>query len=140
LSVYADASFLVSLFASDAHTHKAEAFASAGHAITYSTWTRAEFYAAIGTRLRQAKPGQRATLLAAEDVFERWSGRAAPAIGASGDDIAHAERLVRSRALKLRAPDALHLAVVLRAATELVTFDQGMASAATALGVVVHAP
>ena len=51
------------------------------------------------------------------------------------DDLSRAEQLVRRRELKLRAPDALHLAVALRHRLELVTFDDRMAVAAVALGI-----
>ncbi|MDO9588458.1 MAG: PIN domain-containing protein, partial [Brevundimonas sp.] len=50
-------------------------------------------------------------------------------------DIRAAERLVRAFELKLRAPDAIHLAVCLRHDFRLATLDKKLAFAARAFGV-----
>jgi len=51
-------------------------------------------------------------------------------------DIVAATRMVRQRQLGLRAPDALHIAIAVRESAQILTFDAGMARAATQLGLV----
>lgn len=58
-------------------------------------------------------------------------------VDVKSDDFADATRLVDSGARGLRASDALHLAVVLRAGFSLATFDRDLATAAQAEGVAV---
>ncbi len=48
-------------------------------------------------------------------------------------DIRDADRLIRRLDLKLRAPDAIHLAVAARLEATLLTFDAGLADAARVL-------
>ena len=55
-------------------------------------------------------------------------------------DVRHAGALVRRFDLKLRAPDALHLAACERLAMTLVTLDRGLAASAAALTVPVIVP
>lgn len=56
----------------------------------------------------------------------------------SSSDIDAARDLVRHIELKLRAPDAIHLATAQRLGATLATFDVTLASAARALGVEVE--
>ena len=56
------------------------------------------------------------------------------------EDVRSAERLVRAFELKLRAPDAIHLAVCLRHNYRLATLDNNLAFAARALGVICINP
>ena len=137
MSVYADTSFLVSLLTQDIHTERARAIVSRGLTFRYSVWCRAEFCGAIHARARAMKAADAAIFLAAIDILDAWAERAGPVTPMHVDDFSRAEQLTRRRELKLRAPDALHLAVALRHRLELVTFDDGMASAAVALGMTV---
>jgi predicted nucleic acid-binding protein len=55
-------------------------------------------------------------------------------------DVAVATAFLRRLDLTLRAPDAIHIAIAQRVDATLVTFDQGMATAALALGRAVVTP
>lgn len=67
--------------------------------------------------------------------FERWSDIVARPLPILTTDIAAATALVRRFELKLRLPDATHLAVCQRRGLTLATLDDQLANAARALGV-----
>lgn len=68
-------------------------------------------------------------------AFDRFKADFPDKATLSPNDISTAERLVRAFELKLRAPDAIHLAVCLRHNYQLATLDTNLALAARALGV-----
>jgi predicted nucleic acid-binding protein len=72
--------------------------------------------------------------------FDAWRIGSTSEIVIQTVDIRLSGVLARRFALGLRAPDALHAAVCLRAGLTLVTLDQKLADAARALGVRVEIP
>ena len=79
----------------------------------------------------------------AEQLFldiDRWVEATALLVDIRSSDFARATDLVRDLGLKLRAPDALHLAIAERLDARLVTLDRNLAAAARAVGASVHNP
>lgn len=79
----------------------------------------------------------------AERLFldiDRWVGDVASLVDIQSSDFARATDLVRELDLKLRAPDALHLAIAERLDARLITLDRNLAAAAHAVGANVHNP
>jgi len=96
-------------------------------------WTHAEFASAAGIK-RRAK-GQSAQAVArARRAFESAVAMA-HSLAVADDDFLYAAELCRSTSVKLRAGDALHLAVALRHnCGALASLDRDMTDAARHLG------
>jgi uncharacterized protein len=77
---------------------------------------------------------------AALDEFDAWRFSVTETINIGEADFRAAHLLVRRFETKLRAPDALHLAVARRLDATLVTRDQILRDAAMLVGVGVDAP
>ncbi|MGI9170799.1 MAG: type II toxin-antitoxin system VapC family toxin, partial [Caulobacteraceae bacterium] len=71
------------------------------------------------------------------EEFDIWLARDASLIQQNEADTQAANDFVRRFQLKLRAPDALHLAICQRREARLVTFDRRLATAAEALEIAV---
>ena len=69
------------------------------------------------------------------DQLDAWVGAFAERIATQAADVRSANELVRHLHLKLRGPDAIHLAATARLGARLITLDRRMADAARALGV-----
>lgn len=67
--------------------------------------------------------------------LDDWVEAACDPIPLEAEDIRDATELVRNFTLKLRAPDALHLAICRRIDARLVTLDINLANAARVVGV-----
>lgn len=72
--------------------------------------------------------------------FDAWLEAAASIVEIENLDIRNAATLVRRFELKLRTPDALHLAVCLRTRARMVTGDGMLSAAAVAIGAEVIKP
>ncbi len=72
--------------------------------------------------------------------FDTWLARMADRVEISPADVAVATAFLRRLDLTLRTPDAIHIAIAQRMNATLVTFDQGMAESARALGMAVATP
>ena len=70
--------------------------------------------------------------------FEIWRAATSSSVDVHAADVRLAYTYVRRFDLMLRAPDALHLAVVRRIDATLVTLDQRLARAAQELGITVE--
>jgi len=134
LTVYLDASALVSLFVQDEFSERARTFVSAGSdAAVLSDWTIAEAVSAISRGVR--------TRVLAWDAAQRalagidgWAATAVERIEVAPADIRAAERLLRPLDTTLRTPDALHIVIARRLGLPLLTFDVAMARDARKLG------
>ena len=135
MSVYLDASVLVSLFIRDEMTEQARsALRTHDGRVTVSDWTLAEAASAISravrTRVLDRDAGRRA--MAAIDL---WISRAAHRIEVLPADIREAELVIRSFETALKTPDALHIVVARRSDLALLSFDSALNREAAALGV-----
>ena len=135
MSVYLDASALVSLFVYDAHSLRAEAVVkSFANDLAVSDFAVAEYSAALTRRVRTGALRE-SDCDALFDQVDAW--QEPRRLQTEAGDVVKATALVRQRALGLRAPDALHLAIALREGAQLLTFDARMARGAAAVGIPV---
>jgi predicted nucleic acid-binding protein len=139
VSLYFDASVLVTLFVIDPSSAGAESFLSAHPEIVIvSDFGVAEFSSAVARRVRTRdltpEDGQRAF-----SNFDTWVARSAYQEITTAD-IDAANRVLRRLDVNLRTPDAIHIAIAQRLEATLVTFDRSMAASAHALGIAVATP
>jgi predicted nucleic acid-binding protein len=137
MSVYFDASVIVSMFVKDAFTERAEAFLSSSQPRpVLSDLAATEFASALSLRMRigtLTADEARAAFLA----FDGWMLEETERVECTTFDIRRAEISIRRLDLPLRAPDAIHLAIVQRQGAELATFDRQMTECARTLGLTV---
>ncbi len=123
------------LFVNDPFAVRAEGFFAANRdALIVSDFTSAEFASAVGIRVRTGSVSM-AEAQKAFSTFDEWAVRHATAVEIRSADIGIAQTILRQLELKLRAPDAIHLAIARRLGAEIATFDKPMAKAAQALGI-----
>jgi predicted nucleic acid-binding protein len=135
VSVYLDASILVSLFIIDSQTVRADRFLrSSPGAIVVSDFAAAEFAAVVGrkTRTGDLDTDEREALFTDFDI---WTRQTARVVETTANDIATAISFLRRRDVALRAPDAINIALSQRLGAALATFDQRMARDAEIVGV-----
>lgn len=101
-----------------------------------SDFAAAEFSSVIAKRVRTR-------LLTADEArgafvaFDTRTARASRRAATTTAEVEMAEAFVRRLELPLRAPDALNIAIAMREAAAVATFDVQMASAARAVGAAV---
>ena len=139
MSLYLDASVLVTLFVIDPLSARAEAFWSAHPEIVIvSDFAVAESSSAVGRRVRTRDLTREDGQLAFSNL-DTWVARSAYREEVTTADIDAATRIVRRLDVNLRTPDAIHIAIARRLEATLVTFDRSMAAGARALGTTVAA-
>ena len=133
---YLDASVIVALFIEESLTKRARS-AIVNQRLIVSDFAVTELSSAVARRVRMGEitAGDAATLFGNVDA---WVGRGAVMERLEPTDLAYATLLVRRLELGLRAPDAVHLAIVTRLNATLVTLDAKLAGAAAALGMAVE--
>jgi predicted nucleic acid-binding protein len=137
LTVYLDASVLFSVFHEDVHSERVTAWLAGLDDFAFSRWTVAEVSSALGVQIR-ARRLTADDRLELERELDRWlAGR--PVCVLLDADVLQARQLVRDD-MRLRTPDALHVAVALRNGYQLATLDVDMAAAARSLGIEVVVP
>jgi uncharacterized protein len=140
VALYLDANIVIATLVSEAKSAAVFEFLSrADEALLLSEYTVAEVASGLSRMVRT----QVLSLASARDAlfdFDSWRGAATETTGIDEFDIIQAGELVRRFELKLRTPDALHLAICLRIDAKLVTHDGGLAEAARARGAVVVKP
>jgi predicted nucleic acid-binding protein len=138
LTAYVEASVAVSLFISDVHSHRADAWlARQGDPLLLSAWTITEFSSALALRRRSGTLVMQDSL-AAESAFDGWvSSDQVRQLEIGSADFAAARQLMRYDMIRLRAPDALHLAIALRLGAAMATLDDDLQEAAKAVGLPV---
>ena len=140
MALYLDASVIVATLVSEATSEVTRQFLfQATEPLLVSSYTDAEVASALSRLVRTKK----LTLDAARRTlthFDDWRLAETMMIEVDDFDIVLAGDLVRQFELKLRTPDALHLAICLRIGAQLVTHDDGLAKAAIARGAMVIRP
>ncbi len=125
---------LVSLFAGDSFSLRAETFTSQiSLKFIVSDFACAEFASVISRPVRTRE----LTRAEAKAIFRRfyaWKETRVQHIEIKTADVAAAEAFLRQLNLTLLAPDALHIAMAKRAGAVLATFDTKMAASAESLG------
>jgi predicted nucleic acid-binding protein len=138
LITYLDTSVVVSMFVRDAHTERVGAWVASGVGdLAVSPWTSAEFSSALAGLVR-AKAVLPTTRAAAERAYDTWTNQVevTPVLQV---DLEFSRDLLRHDRIKLRTPDALHLAIAHRLGFQLLTVDVAMTNAANDIGVPVVA-
>lgn len=135
---YLDASFLVPLFVDDDWTERAKRWAASEPDVVVSDWAVTEFSSALSLHVRKRRidADERDE---AENALDWWLAGRITEEPVDPEDVVAARGLLH-RHDKLRAPDALHLAIVLRLGVGLVTYDGDLADAARAENVIVVTP
>ncbi|HEY8063223.1 MAG TPA: type II toxin-antitoxin system VapC family toxin [Methylosinus sp.] len=140
MSFYLDANLLVALFVSDVHSAATDAWIDSNPGELFiGDFARIEFAAVLSRRFR-VEPASETIMREALDDFDEWARRMTTPIDTLPRDMALADRLMRDFALKLSAPDALHLALCENRDYTLVTFDLRLAEAARRGGAKTIAP
>jgi uncharacterized protein len=138
LRLYLDASVLIPLFVDDDWTDRARAWATTEPDVLVSDWAVTEFSSALSLHVRKGRldADERDE---AENALNWWLAGRVKEEPVEPEDVVDARMLLHRHA-KLRAPDALHLALVLRLRVGLVTYDLDLAAAARVDGVEVVVP
>ncbi len=135
--IYLDTSFLTPLFREEATSSKVAAFLARQSVgtLAVSKWTSVEFASLISRDVRMdSLTVAHGRKLIAE--FETMVADALVALTPAANDFTLAQQYVANFSTKLRAPDALHLAVAHNNGAEFVaTLDEGMLFAAKKLKV-----
>lgn len=134
MSVYFDASVLVSLFVDDRSTEAARAFIRRGAPqALVSDFAAAEFASSISrlVRMRLMTPREGTSLFVA---FDEWRADATQELSMQSQDVEAAAVLLRSFETPLRTPDMLHVVMAKRANAALATFDLRLRESADRLG------
>lgn len=134
MTVYLDTSVVVPLFVDDDHAPRVRAWAKSGPNVALSAWTLTEVTSALSllVRTKRFTQAERNDL---ENAFDDWS-RTGRMLDFDAERFNDA-RLLLLRHSRLRAPDALHLAIARWSGLELATLDGVFREAAIAEGVPV---
>ena len=140
MSVYLDASVLVPRLVEEPHSGAVDTYLTGNpEELLISDFAAAEVASALSRLVRMRLLGTADASSALKD-FEIWRATRASAVDVQPADARLAYAYVRRFDLKLLAPDALHLAIVRRLGTTLVTLDGRLADAARELGTPVAIP
>ena len=137
MSVYFDASVIVSMLIEDAWSARADAFIVKERPDPIvSDFTRAEVASAIAAKLRRLEIDLDLARVALAR-FDQWRRDVATDCELTASDIATAEAFLRRLDLPLKAPDALQLALASRLGVSIATFGAQLATSSHTLGVAV---
>ena len=138
--IYLDASVLVAMITNEPNSIAAVAIRDTHRTeLLVSDFAAGEVASALSRRARMnVHSGEDADLI--WERFESWRLTETAQMTVSSADVALATTHVRRWDLKLRLPDAIHLATCRRLAVTLATFDVRLADAAKAIGVGTLAP
>ena len=140
MTIYLDASVLIAVLAEEPASAAVRRFLRTHREDRLiSDFAAAEVVSAISRllRMRLLTEEEGSTRLA---DFDAWRAAASSAADMHAADARLAYAYVRRFDLRLRAPEALHLAIARRLDAALVTLDRRMAAAAKELGVAVEVP
>lgn len=133
MKLYLDTSALIALFINDAHSDNVTSLIREYDAdLVLSDFARAEFASVIGRLVRtRAFSVDEARVIFRN--FDAWADNLTEPAITEANDVADTETILRRLDLGLRAPDALHIAIVRRVGATLATYDNRMADAARTL-------
>ena len=134
MSVYIDTSVVVSFFIQDDHAEAARRWARTDPSVAISDWTATEFSSALSHHVRLGSLSDRERK-AAELAFDRWAMRGV-VLEVARERFQDARILMQGHC-RLRAPDALHLAIARHEGLPLATLDHDLRDAAVAEGLKV---
>ncbi len=140
MSSYLDASVLTAAVIDEPATHAVRALLiGSTQELLVGDFAAAEVASAVSrlVRMGQITADDAAGRL---DDFEIWRAATSSVVEIHAADARLAYAYVRRFDLRLRAPDALHLAIARRLDATLVTLDKRLADAARELGVSVAVP
>ena len=140
MSAYIDTSVLLPTLIAEASTEAVYNYlGTANQELLISDFGAAEVASALSRLVRMLTlTGEDASARLAD--FDAWRAAMSSPIDIQAVDARLAYIFVRRFELQLRAPDALHLAIVRRLDATLVTLDRRLADAARELGVAVEMP
>jgi predicted nucleic acid-binding protein len=139
MSIYLDASFLTPTLVRESISDAVKAYLVANEQeLLVSEFAAAEVASALSRLVRMGLL-ETADALARLADFEAWRAGASSPVDVHAADVRLAYTYVRRFELRLRAPDALHLAIARRIDATLVTLDRRLASAAEELGITIEA-
>jgi predicted nucleic acid-binding protein len=140
VSAYLDASVIVPRLVQEPGSATVDAFLSnRSEALLISDLAAAEVASALSRLVRMRLLGTAEASSALSD-FEIWRAAVSSDAEMHAADARLAYAYVRRFDLRLRAPDALHLAIARRLDLTLLTLDRRLATAAAALGIAVAVP
>lgn len=132
---YFDASALVAMVLDEPPRPRVRAhIAQASEPPLISDFGIAEVSSAV-SRLVRTKEKTAGQASEAIHLFDSWASELGQPISVDPSDVREANLLVRQFELKLRTPDALHLAICRRLGARMVTLDNNLANAARAVDV-----
>ncbi|HRJ65159.1 type II toxin-antitoxin system VapC family toxin [Brevundimonas sp. UBA2416] len=134
MSTYIDTSVVVSFFIQDDHADAARRWARTDPSVAISDWTATEFSSALSHHVRLGSLSDRERK-AAELAFDRWAMRGV-VLEVARERFQDARILMQGHR-RLRAPDALHLAIARHEGLPLATLDHDLRDAAVAEGLKV---
>jgi predicted nucleic acid-binding protein len=134
LNIYIDTSVVVSFFIQDDHADAARRWARTDPIVAISDWTTTEFSSALSHHVRLGSLSDRERK-AAELAFDRWA-TGGVVLEVARDRFQDARILMQGHR-RLRAPDALHLAIARHEGLPLATLDLDLRDAAVAEGLKV---
>jgi predicted nucleic acid-binding protein len=140
LSSYLDASVLLPTLIAEAATEAVyDCLGAASQELVISDFAAAEVASALSRLVRM-------TLLTDADAsarltdFDAWRAAMSSPVDIAPSDARLAYIYARRFDLRLRAPDALHLAITRRLDATLVTLDRRLSAAAQKVGIAVEVP
>ena len=137
---YLDASVIVPILIPEASTSAvSDLLRKPGTSIIIGDFAAAEVSSAV-SRLSRIQHLSQLQAREALQRFDAWRAEIADGVELSSEDLRFADGLVRQFEHRLRAPDAVHVAICWRCELQLVTLDQRLARAALALGVDTEVP
>ncbi|MFM9975346.1 MAG: type II toxin-antitoxin system VapC family toxin [Beijerinckiaceae bacterium] len=139
--IYVDTSVIVAGFTVESSTLAAQSWLEAHHGerLATSLWVKTEFYSALAMK-RRLKEIDDLTYTSTTRQFLKMSRDTLFEFAISRSHFETAAEIVAQYELKLRAADALHLAIAADNGATLCTLDQRLFDAAKALGIACMMP
>lgn len=133
MKLYLDANVAIALVLEEENSARARTLLAGAEGLILSDFARAECVSSLGRFVRTGRLSDRAArrTIAALDALGAQCGQCV----LDPLDLAQAEGWMRSLTLRLRTPDALHLALTLRCGARLATMDRALAGDAATLGI-----